>query len=166
MNLFQDGFRLVGHGGHDGPARPYVSELVTHLEVERIDHGVMCIGDDALVALIKSKKIPFTVCPISNVKIGPFTSIVDHPIGAMYDYGLVITINSDDPAYLSSYISDNFFQVASIFKWNTGDVIQIVRNSIEASFGDKEQKFKLHNFLQKWISSIEIDSRMGVIENK
>jgi adenosine deaminase len=74
MKARELGFRTVAHGGHDGPAEPYVWELLRCLNVERIDHGISCVEDEKLMTELKKREIPITVCPISNVKIGPIKS--------------------------------------------------------------------------------------------
>eukprot|EP00743_Colponemidia_sp_Colp-15_P007601 GILK01008223.1.p1 GENE.GILK01008223.1~~GILK01008223.1.p1 ORF type:complete len:360 (+),score=30.16 GILK01008223.1:44-1081(+) len=135
-----DGFRLTAHGGHDGPATPYVSELIDSLHVERIDHGVTAAEDPSLIQTLVSSRIPLTVCPISNVKIGPFASIASHPVNLLYRSGVLICINSDDPAYLLSYISDNILAVAMAFDWTVDDVRQVALNSVEACFLPANEK--------------------------
>ncbi len=83
----------------------YIWELLTHLHVDRIDHGVRCVEDDQLVKEILKQNISLTVCPVSNVKIGPYESLKVHPIKKMMDFGMKLSINSDDPAYLMCYVS-------------------------------------------------------------
>lgn len=134
------GFHAVGHGGHDGPAHPYVSELITCLNVNRIDHGVTCIEDPSLVEKIRELKISFTVCPISNVKIGPFPSLSEHPVKRMIDAGLIVTLNSDDPAYLQSYISEVFYQVAVTFRLSELQLASLSKNAVHASFMEDFEK--------------------------
>jgi len=137
------GFRLVGHGGHDGPPSPYIWELLTSLHVERIDHGVRCVEDSKLVEEILRLKIPLTVCPVSNVKIGPFESLAKHPIKEMMDKGMIVSINSDDPAYLQCYISEVYMQVATTFNLSKDQVRQLSKNAVLSSFASPEEKSKL-----------------------
>lgn len=149
------GLRLTGHGGHDGPAHPYVSELVTHLNVERIDHGVTCVEDPALVARLKESEIPFTVCPVSNCKIGPFKTMPNHPVKKMIDSGLKVTINSDDPAYLGAYITDNMLQVFDTFHLTLEHIILFVKNAIDAAFIEPAQREQLHKRVDAWLKNEE-----------
>ena len=86
------------------------------------------------------KKIPLTICPISNVKIGPYENMKKHPIDDLYKSGVLVTINCDDPAYLLSDICENFKEVVEAFNWNEEDVIEIVKNSVIASFMTEERK--------------------------
>ena len=109
---------LTKLGGHDGPPSPYVWELIDSLQVHRIDHGVTSVQDDGIQKIqftilicsdlmnrLEKDRTPLTVCPVSNVKIGPFPSLNEHPLKQMVDHNLLVSINSDDPAYLQCYIS-------------------------------------------------------------
>jgi len=137
------GFRTVGHGGHDGPPRPYVSELLTHLKVERIDHGVRVVEDEHLMKEVKSRGIPFTVCPVSNVKIGPYPSLSLHPLRTMFDYGLRVSVNSDDPAYLMTYISDVFIAVGKECQFSCQEMEMLCRNAVSASFMSDQERVRV-----------------------
>ena len=129
---------ICGHGGHDGAPTPYVSELMDVLHVSRIDHGVRIVEDPAMVA--RASGTPFTVCPVSNVKIGPYATMSDHPIRAMYNAGLCVSVNSDDPAYLGASLTENFSQVCEAFGWGEKEVRDVLRNAVGMSFMDPERK--------------------------
>lgn len=135
----KDGFKLTCHGGHDGDPIPYVSELL-ELNLNRIDHGVKCTEDEEIFEKMKKLKIPMTICPISNVKIGPYPSIKDHPVQKLYENGFVISINCDDPAYLDSDICENFIECSKAFEWKESDIVQLVNNSINSSFMTNDEK--------------------------
>eukprot|EP01098_Paradermamoeba_levis_P015147 TRINITY_DN7533_c0_g1_i2.p1 TRINITY_DN7533_c0_g1~~TRINITY_DN7533_c0_g1_i2.p1 ORF type:complete len:396 (-),score=152.64 TRINITY_DN7533_c0_g1_i2:3-1127(-) len=164
-SLFQTikakGYRVVGHGGHDGPARPYVAELLADLHVERIDHGITIVDDDDLVKEAQIKKVPFTVCPISNVKIGPVPSLAQHPIKKMIELGLNVTINSDDPIYLCSSLTDNLVQVANILSLSFSTLVGLIRNSISASFVDEERKKEMSTLLDNYVQHFLTENKLG-----
>jgi len=146
----KEGFLTVGHGGHDGPPDPYIWELLTSLHVQRIDHGVTCVEDPKLVQKIKELKLPMTVCPISNVKIGPYPTMKDHPIKQMIDAGLLVSINSDDPAYLGAYITDNIITVTNTFNLSKAEVVSLIKNAVISSFmTQEEQKIFLEGLQNK-----------------
>jgi adenosine deaminase len=112
------------------------------LHVERIDHGVRCVEDPALVARILAAGLGFTVCPVSNVRIGPYPSMREHPIDAMVGAGLTVCVNSDDPAYLGAYICDNYAAVAQAFGYSLRDLGRFAADSFRMSFlpaADKER---------------------------
>jgi adenosine deaminase len=135
----REGFRCVAHAGEEGPAA-YVRDALDALRVERIDHGVRCMDDPALVARLREQRIPLTVCPLSNLRLGVVDRIDDHPLRRMLDAGLVVTVNSDDPAYFGGYIEDNYEAVRTGLGLGDGQLRQLAENSFRAAFlGDEER---------------------------
>lgn len=127
------GLRLVAHAGEEGPPE-YVWEALDILGVERIDHGNRALEDDALVARLRDDRIPLTVCPLSNLALRVVDDLAAHPIKRMLDFGLLATVNSDDPAYFGGYINENFRRVAEAVGLSPEDIQTLARNSLEASF--------------------------------
>jgi adenine deaminase len=134
------GLRLVAHAGEEGPPA-YIWSALDKLHVERIDHGVRCLEDAQLVARLARERIPLTVCPLSNVKLCVFDDLGKHNIPALLEAGLRVTVNSDDPAYFGGYLNDNFVQLfESLPQLSARDAYTMLRNSIEGSFVDDEDK--------------------------
>ena len=136
------GFVAVAHAGEEGPAE-YVREALDVLEVIRIDHGNNALDDAGLVAELVQKRIPLTVCPLSNVKLCVVDDITSHPLKRMLDLGLFVTINSDDPAYFGGYVNENYIAVAEALNLSRAELAQLAGNSIEASLLDREAKSAL-----------------------
>jgi adenosine deaminase len=134
-----EGFLTVAHAGEEGPPA-YIREALELLRVSRIDHGVRCLEDPLLVEELVARRIPLTVCPLSNVKLRIFRSMKDHNLRTMLQRGIVATINSDDPAYFGGYVVDNFLAVASALGLNEEEVRTLAGNSFEASFLAPDQK--------------------------
>eukprot|EP00563_Minutocellus_polymorphus_P020524 CAMPEP_0197719766 /NCGR_PEP_ID=MMETSP1434-20131217/3380_1 /TAXON_ID=265543 /ORGANISM="Minutocellus polymorphus, Strain CCMP3303" /LENGTH=260 /DNA_ID=CAMNT_0043304537 /DNA_START=342 /DNA_END=1124 /DNA_ORIENTATION=+ len=157
LKLFQrarkEGFFTVAHAGEEGPPKPYIVDALDKLGVIRIDHGVRCDEDDELVERLYKHRIPLTVCPLSNVKLGVFDTIKDHNLKRLLDRGLVVTINSDDPAYFSGYVTKNLIEASKHLGLKRQDIIQLVRNAIEASTLNTEGKAKLENELNSFNQS-------------
>src|SRR2546425_8226095 len=129
----------VAHAGEEaGPS--YIGEALALLRVSRIDHGVRCFEDPALGDDLVARRIPLTGCPLSNVKLGIFRSIQDHPLRPMLQRGILATVNSDDPAYFGGYVVDNYLAVASALGLQEAEVRTLARNSFEASFLPDEEK--------------------------
>src|SRR5438105_12062443 len=128
-----EGFRIVAHAGEEGPPA-YIREALDLLGVSRIDHGVRCLEDPAIVAELVAKKIPLTVCPLSNVKLRVFPSMKQHNIKELLARGLRVTINSDDPAYFGGYVVDNFLAVHRALGLSERDARQLAQNSFDARF--------------------------------
>jgi adenosine deaminase len=143
------GLHAVAHAGEEGPPE-YVWEALEILNVERIDHGVRALEDPRLVAHLRERGIPLTVCPLSNVRLGGVASIDLHRLKDMLDAGLTVTINSDDPAYFGGYIADNYRVVASALELSDDNLRQMAAFSIEASFLPVEAKAPLLAEIAAW----------------
>jgi adenine deaminase len=134
------GLRLVAHAGEEGPPA-YIWSALDVLKVERIDHGVRCVEDPALVKRLAAERMPLTVCPLSNVKLCVFGTMAEHNLAALLDAGLCATVNSDDPAYFGGYMNANFSETfAALPQLTARHAHRLAANSFEASFGSVEQK--------------------------
>lgn len=136
------GLHAVAHAGEEGPP-DYVWEALDLLGVERIDHGVRALEDRALVRRLAADKTTLTVCPLSNVKLRVFDTIGQHPLRAMLDSGLAATVNSDDPAYFSGYVTENFIEVSAALDLTRAQVHQLARNAFAGSFLPEDRKTAL-----------------------
>ena len=133
------GCARVADAGEEGPPE-YIWQALDILQVERIDHGVRCVEDDALMARLAAERVPLTVCPLSNVRLRVVDTLADHPLPRLLERGLCATVNSDDPAYFGGYVADNFDAVQSALELSDEDILQLARNSFEASFLDEATK--------------------------
>jgi adenosine deaminase len=133
------GLLAVAHAGEEGPPA-YIEEALDLLHVQRIDHGVRCAEDPALVARLARERVPLTVCPLSNVRLRVFDELSDHNLKALLEQGLCVTVNSDDPAYFGGYLLDNFLAVAQALSLSHAQLAQLARNSFEASFLEPDAK--------------------------
>jgi adenosine deaminase len=143
------GLHVVAHAGEEGPPA-YVWEALDLLKVERIDHGVRSLEDPALVERLRADRVPLTVCPLSNVRLGGVASLDQHALPAMLDAGLVVTVNSDDPAYFGGYVGDNFDAIAESLSLDTEQLRTMAAFSIEASFLDADTKGTLLAEIANW----------------
>lgn len=133
------GLHLVAHAGEEGPAS-YIADSLDLLNVERIDHGVRCLEDPALVERLVRDRVCLTVCPNSNVALRVFGTMAEHPLRRMLMAGLAVTVNSDDPAYFGGYLGDNYRAVAESLDLSAAAVLALAENAIEGSFADEERK--------------------------
>ena len=127
------GLRVVAHAGEEGPAA-YVHEALDLLKVERIDHGVRCDEDPALVERLARERIPLTVCPLSNLKLRVVRDLKHHNFARLLRAGLALTINSDDPAYFGGYIADNYRAIAIAVELTPAELVAVAENAVRASF--------------------------------
>jgi adenosine deaminase len=134
------GLHAVAHAGEEGPPE-YIRSALDVLKVARIDHGVRCVEDPALVRRLASERVPLTVCPLSNVKLRVFRRLAEHNLPALLDAGLCATVNSDDPAYFGGYINENFVETFEALPQLTAQhAYRLARNSFAASFASEAQK--------------------------
>jgi adenine deaminase len=135
----ESGLRAVAHAGEEGPPA-YVWEALDVLKAQRIDHGVRSVEDDRLVGRLVEEQIPLTVCPLSNVKLRVFPNLRAHNLKQMLDRGLLVTVNSDDPAYFGGYVADNFEASAAALDLTREQLMTLARNSFVGSFLREEQR--------------------------
>jgi len=133
------GFLTVAHAGEEGPAE-YVWEALDLLNVDRVDHGNNSLDDENLIYELVDKKMPLTVCPLSNLKLKVVTDLKDHPLRIMLNKGLLATVNSDDPAYFGGYMDENFIEVSKALNLTKEEICKLAKNSFEASFLDESKK--------------------------
>lgn len=129
----QYGFLTVAHAGEEGSAENILN-AVELLKVARIDHGNSCLNDEVLVELLREREIPLTLCPLSNLRLKVIEHLEDHPLLIMLQKGLLVTVNSDDPAYFGGYVNDNYIAVSKALKLNKAQIYKVARNSFQASF--------------------------------
>ncbi|MFZ1498384.1 MAG: adenosine deaminase [Giesbergeria sp.] len=141
------GLHRVAHAGEEGPPA-YIWSALDVLHVERIDHGVQALKDDALVARLARERVALTVCPLSNQKLCVFPDLAQHNLRQLLEAGLCATVNSDDPAYFGGYINDNFLQVFAATGMTPAHAWQLACNSFEASFAPEADK-------QAWMSRLQ-----------
>jgi adenine deaminase len=142
------GLHLVAHAGEEGPP-DYIRSALDVLKVQRIDHGVRCLEDPKLVDRLVHEAIPLTVCPLSNVKLCVFKDLSQHNLPALLDAGLVVTINSDDPAYFGGYVLQNYVDTfAALPQLTARHAWALLRHSITASFAPLQRQ-------EVWLQQID-----------
>jgi adenosine deaminase len=136
------GLRAVAHAGEEGPAA-YITDALDLLGAERIDHGVRCDEDPALVARLARDQVPLTVCPLSNLKLCVVRDLADHNLARLLRAGLAVTIHSDDPAYFGGYIADNYRATAAALALTADELVQLAANAARAAFLPPDAKAAL-----------------------
>lgn len=136
------GLRAVAHAGEEGPAE-YVLGALDALGAERVDHGIHSLDDPALVARLARERVPLTVCPLSNVRLKVVPNMASHPLRSMIARGLVVTVNSDDPAYFGGYLSDNFIAAQRALGLDRAELLGLAANAVEAAFVTEARRWEL-----------------------
>ena len=134
-----EGLLTVAHAGEEGPA-DYVREALDLLHVARVDHGNHALDDPALMERLARERVPLTLCPLSNLRLRVIDDIRNHPLRKMLEKGLLVTVNSDDPAYFGGYINENYRAVQQALGLSNDALAELARNSFNAAFLSEEEK--------------------------
>lgn len=133
--------KVVAHAGEDvGPES--IWNALKELNAERIGHGISAIEDKDLMEYLKSNNIPLEVCPTSNLFTRKYVSkIEEHPIKAFYDYGINVTLNSDDPTLFGSELTEEYIMLKDQGIFTDEELFDIIKKTIFASYlPDKRKK--------------------------
>ncbi|MGF1772830.1 adenosine deaminase [Vibrio wakamikoensis] len=149
----EHGFLTVAHAGEEGPAQNII-DAISMLGVSRVDHGVRCVDNEALVVQLIESRMPLTVCPLSNIKLRVFDEMQDHNIVELLRKGVAVTINSDDPAYFGGYMTDNFVAVSQAHLLTHEELAQFTLNAIDASFIGDTQKQAYRKKVTDYLNSV------------
>ena len=142
----ENDFLTVAHAGEEGSPE-YIWEALNLLKVKRIDHGVQCLQDKKLVKKLLDDQIPLTVCPLSNIKLCVFKKLQDHNLKKLLNNGLLVMVNSDDPAYFGGYINKNLIECQAALNLSKEDIKKLIINSFKSSFLIESKK-------KEWIEKI------------
>jgi adenosine deaminase len=136
------GLPCVLHAGETaGPESIWGALRAGHSQ--RIGHGVRCLEDPALVALLREQQIPLEVCPTSNVCLGVFPSLAAHPLPRLLDAGLNITLNSDDPPMFNTTLTEEWQRCAEVFGFDAGLIERLTFNAARAALLPEADKARL-----------------------
>lgn len=140
--------RTVHAGESSGPEG--VRDAIALLGADRIDHGVRAIEDGALVAELAERRIPLGICPTSNLVLGVYRSIEEHPVERLRRAGVPVSLNTDDPALLGATLQGEYALCRDAFAWTDEDLRTVAQTSIEASFANEDLKARLLADLRTW----------------
>ena len=136
------GLHVVAHAGEAcGPES--IRDAVELLGAERIGHGLTAIREAGVITLLRERRIPMEVCPSSNVSTGLIARFEDHPMPKFLDAGLMVTLNSDDPAMFGTSLQEEFVRAAGCFGLSRETLTALCRNAVNASFLSDGEKQKL-----------------------
>lgn len=145
----QRGLRRTVHAGESsGPEG--VWDAIDVLGADRIDHGVRAIEDPRLVEVLAERRIPLGVCPTSNLTLGVYRSMDEHPIERLRNAGVLVSLNTDDPALLGTSLEHEYSLCQTTFNWSDEVVKSVARTSINASFAGDGVKRQLLTALDSW----------------
>lgn len=145
------GLPCVPHAGEMAGASS-IWDAIQKLHAVRIGHGIRCLEDPALVALLRERQIPLEVCPTSNVCLGVVANFADHPLPKLQHAGLCITLNSDDPALFHTSLTNEYLRVVEAFGFDEATVIGFAHNAIRASLLPADARSAIETTFLQWKS--------------
>jgi adenosine deaminase len=146
------GLHLVHHAGECcGP--PSIREAITIGRAERLGHGIRVLDDTDLVAELRERKIPLEVCPSSNVALGVIASFPAHPLPALRDAGLIVTVNTDIPAIVGTSLAQEYQRVRDTFGYDDAAFADLARAAVDASFAPVATKTRLRQEIDAWLAA-------------
>lgn len=139
------GLRLTCHAGESAGPESIWGAL--NLGAERIGHGLTAAQDPELIEELAQRQVPIEICLTSNLKTGCCLQLRDHPVRKYFDAGLMLTLNSDDPAMFATSLTREYELAQSEFAFTDEHLRELARNSFEASFLPAEKKVEFLNLL-------------------
>ena len=141
------GLRSTPHAGEIvGPES--VWGAIRSLGADRIGHGVRSIEDPALVEHLAEHRIALEICPTSNLRLGVYASLQEHPLRRLHEAGVIVTVNSDDPPLFNTTLNDEILTLAGAFGFDVDAIDEILINAVRESFlppdrrGEMETAFR------------------------
>jgi len=137
-----EGLPIVAHAGETcGPET--IWDCLNLADSKRIGHGVRCLEDPALVDVLRERQVPLEVCPTSNVCLGVFPSLAEHPFKRLMDEGLYVTLNSDDPPLFGTTLTDEYVRMSETFGLSFEDCWGLARRAASVALLPEEEVAEL-----------------------
>ncbi|MDP9116490.1 MAG: adenosine deaminase [Actinomycetota bacterium] len=144
------GLRSVPHAGEStGPQT--IWDALTHLNAERIGHGIAAAQDPRLLAHLRDLQIPLEICPTSNVCTRSVASLAEHPLPALVAAGVTVTVNSDDPPMFATTLNNEYAIAAELLNLEEAGIAQLAIAGVDASFLDDVGKASLRDEIQAYL---------------
>jgi len=144
------GIGLVVHAGETGGPEDVIDALDV-LRADRIGHGIAAATDADLLARIAAEGIVLEVCPSSNVTLGIVPSLDAHPIRALRDAGVALTVNSDDPPFFATTLTDELRHAVRLLELDEARLAALQRRAIDASFAPTDLRTAVHVAIDAWL---------------
>lgn len=148
----EQGYRLTMHCDVDQErSTVHIRQCLDEIGVERVDHGVNALEDDAIVADLVRRGVGLTCCPISNSYVADGTKA--QAMRTLLERGVLVTVNSDDPAYFPGYVADNLSTLQREAGLTRREVVQLVRNAFSIAWLDDAERGSYLRRLDDWVAS-------------
>ncbi|MCX6133656.1 MAG: adenosine deaminase [Ignavibacteriales bacterium] len=152
--VHEAGVPCVVHAGEtDGPLS--IWNAIEVAKPRRIGHGVRCIEDPRLMDYLKQTQLPLEVCPTSNICLGVFPSIEQHCLPRLLEYGLKVTLNSDDPPLFNTTLTDEFLAASRYFGLDAGRIKRLLLDAVEVSLLAESERRSMRGVFIEEFSKLE-----------
>jgi adenosine deaminase len=148
------GFHRTSHQGAEGPSSN-IKDALDILGCERIDHGLAALDDSALAHRVSGDRIPFNVCPSSNLSVGRYKCLDEHPFHSMRKASLLATLGSDDPAFTKIDLADEYGVVTEAFGLSWEEILQTDLDAVEAAWLCDSEKRELSRRIMDYARCVE-----------
>lgn len=142
------GFRTSAHAGEAAGPESVWGAIQT-LEVDRVGHGTRAIEDAQLVALLAERRVPVEACPISNLRTGVVSSLAVHPIRALFDAGVMVTVNTDDPKMFNTSLEDEYEALATHLGFTWPELLALNDHALAAAWCGEEERRRLSQVVHR-----------------
>jgi aminodeoxyfutalosine deaminase len=139
----EHGLHLTAHAGETAGPESIWGAL--NLKAERIGHGLTAEQDPELIEELAESQVPIEICVTSNLRTGCCAELAQHPVRRYFDQGLMLTLNSDDPAMFRTSLDEEYGLIQEAFAFTDEHLRELARNSFEASFLPPEKKIEFLN---------------------
>lgn len=152
--LFTKAYQIAAEGGlhctiHAGEVAPatYILEALEFLAIQRIGHGVQAIHSVEAIAQLKERNIALEICPSSNIALGLFADMLDHPLTTLMAADIKLSLNSDDPPFFRTTLAKEYQRVQQAYQYSDMEMNQFTKMAIDFSFADEQTKSRLRSLL-------------------
>jgi adenosine deaminase len=145
----ESGFHVTAHAGEEAGPQSVWGALLT-LGAERIGHGIRSIEDPALIRYLVEHQVPLEVCPTSNLKTGVVAHWDQHPVARLVDAGVLVTINTDDPAMFDASMAGEYGILEDQFNMDEATLRKLSTAVVDASWADEPTKSRLRTDIEQW----------------
>jgi len=139
---FDAGLKCTAHAGEVGSVEN-MWDALNYLPLQRIGHGVKCVDDEKMMAKLRDENIGLEICPTSNIFTKVYQDYSEHPFKTIYDYGIPVSINSDDPTFFATSINKEYEIVHNSYGLSIEELMGVTEMAIQQCFADEPTKRQL-----------------------
>jgi adenosine deaminase len=145
------GLHSVPHAGESsGPET--IWDALDHLGAERIGHGIAAVHDPELLARLAREGVPLEVCPTSNIRTRSVPSLAEHPLPALVEAGVPVSINSDDPPMFGTTLSQEYAVAAELLGLDHEGIAALAADAVRMSFLPRAEQSAIRSEIDAYVA--------------